>query len=125
MVIYLFVNGQVLAKPVHLCHAMAAHNITSTLAADTLQIHQHPVVDEHHKVGTQVVDEIKTDSSMNNCQCVDCDCTANLISQANLTLVSVHELVAYFPIIQKITSKPVNAYASQSLSNLYRPPIFS
>ena len=121
MIIYLFVNGPVFAKPIHLCQAMAVHNITSTSALSTDIPHIH----QHKKVNNQVVDSIKTDSSMNNCQCVDCDCSANLVSQVNLTMVSEHELASYFSVIQQITHKSTKAYLSQPLSNLYRPPILS
>jgi len=125
IVIYLLVNGQVFAKPIHLCQAMAVHNISATLSTDTLQIHQHPDVNEHHKTSKHIADELKTAASMNNCQCVDCDCTTNLVSQVNLTIVSRYELVVYFSVTQQITNKPAKVYASEPLANLYRPPILS
>jgi|TARA_R110002124_G_scaffold50897_3_gene147575 hypothetical protein len=125
IIIYLVVNGQVFAKPIHLCQEMAMHNISATSSTDTLQIHQHHDVNAHDKADKQSVDKLKISSSMNNCQCVDCDCSANLVSQANLTLLSRYDLVSCFAVIQQVTNKLAKVYVSEPKSNLYRPPIFS
>ena len=116
MLIYLSINGQVFATQVHLCPAMAQSSVTSMSSSDSLKIHDH-----HHMEAEVASDEMQ--SEMKNCQCVDCDCTANMVVQANSSLTSNIDLAVYVPLIECIISNQDQDFISQPCSNPLRPPI--
>ncbi|MFT5755791.1 MAG: hypothetical protein ACI9LM_000503 [Alteromonadaceae bacterium] len=131
LVIYLSVNGQVFTAPIHLCQAMANTSISLLVSSDTPSSHQ----DQHqvHQMDEEafLVRNIKNkaenfseQTSMDNCQCVDCDCTANIVSQANSAMLSKEALTVFLLHVEGALSKRATTFISQPHSNLYRPPIF-
>lgn len=116
MLIYLSINGQVFATPVHLCPAMAPSSVTSMSSSDSLKIHDH-----HHMEAEVSSDDMQLE--MKNCQCVDCDCTDNMVVQANSSLTSNVNIAVYVPLTEHILSNQEQDFISQPCSNPLRPPI--
>ena len=122
IVIYLSVNGQVFSTPIHLCQAMAKTSITSLTSSDTLNIHQHHQMDEQASLVNNT-EKLSEQSSMDNCQCIECDCTPNMVSQANSSMVSKEELIVFSLNVEHVLIKREITFISQPYSNVYRPPI--
>lgn len=119
MLIYLSINGQVFATPVHLCSAMAQNSVTSMPSSDTLKVH------EHHHIEKQISSvDVAIEDKMKNCECVDCDCTANMVAQANSSLVTNIDLTVYLPPVGHMIRKSEQNFISLAHSNPLRPPIF-
>ncbi len=129
LLIYLSVNGQVFSTPVHICQAMAANNQSLLSSATAVEIHEHPPMVSvsapapthstmHHANST-----VEVNSSMESCHCVDCDCTNNMLGQANgyllyspITIVAVKN--------DSLLVEGEKNFISQPHPNLFRPPIF-
>lgn len=119
--IYLSVNGNLFAVPVHLCQSMAASVVTSLAPSETLKIHEHH--GEHTEQGINNFIEDEHNMKMDNCSCVDCDCTINNIGQVSVSLITQVELTSYIPNIPISITIKEQSFISQPQSNPLRPPI--
>lgn len=117
--IYLSVNGQVFATAIHICPEMALNSKVLSTSKKSVNIHEHHQKVEHNGI----THNISESSSMNNCQCVDCDCVQSLAGQANTSLIQKSDLTSYLPVITTILVKVEQIFISQPQSNPYRPPI--
>lgn len=123
--IYLSVNGQVFATAVHLCPQMALSSSTLSTSQNIVNIHEHHQKIElnDHNAKQKVIDDMLASKTMNNCQCVDCDCVQNISGQANTSLVQNTNLIDYLPVSTLVLSKFNQDFISQPQTNPYRPPI--
>ncbi len=127
ILIYLSGNGQVFATAIHLCSEMAITSNALSSLNRTVNIHDH-----HHDVGHQEKTEIleskhanHDSKTMDNCHCVDCDCTHDYTGQANSSLVQEVNISGFIPVISKATNSLIQNFISQPQSNPYRPPIIA
>jgi hypothetical protein len=123
--IYLSVNGQVFATAIHICPQMALTSTVLSTSQNTVNIHEHHQKSMHHEDSelrglTHDMSESKT---MDNCQCVDCDCVQNISGQTNTSLVQNSVLTGYVPVVTTILVMPEENFISQPQTNPYRPPI--
>jgi len=122
LLIYLSVNGQVFATPVHICQAMAISNQALLSSPTSIKIH------EHHQMNASSVEVERTsateqvNSTMKSCHCVDCDCTDNVIGQANGYLLYSPLIIASIK-TDILLVEGEQHFISQPHPNLFRPPI--
>ncbi len=128
--IYLSANGQVFATAVHLCPQMALSSSALSTSKNTVNIHEHHQKTEHqtimHHEGSEqkiMKHDMSVSKTMNNCQCVDCDCVQNITGQANTSLLQKNNLIDYLPVSTVVLSKFNQDFISQPQTNPYRPPI--
>ncbi len=123
--IYLSVNGQVFATPIHICSEMALSSTVLSTSKNAVNIHEHHQKSMHHEEGEQksMTHEMSKSKTMDNCQCIDCDCVQNIAGQANSSLVQSSVLAGYLPIVTTILVMPEQNFISQPHTNPYRPPI--
>lgn len=125
ILIYLSVNGQVFAAPIHLCSEMALSSNTLSTSPKAVNIHEHEKKSRHHDISEKL--SMKHDMNqtieMDNCHCIDCDCIQNVTGQSNSSLVQKNTLTDFFPTLAKVSVKLKQDFISQPHSNLFRPPI--
>jgi hypothetical protein len=130
--IYLSVNGQVFATAIHICSEMALTSTVLSTSQNAVNIHEHhqkPVHQEilHHEEGekSSMMHDMSASKTMDNCQCIDCDCVQNITGQANTSLVQNSVLTGYLPVVTTIFLMPEQNFNSQPNTNPYRPPIIT
>lgn len=132
--IYLLVNGNLFAAPVHLCHSMAANETTSLSSSDTLKIHQHHAENNNLEQSMTIMSEehqgqTMESQAMEDCSCTDCDCTKSCttsnIGQVTVYLESNLDLISYVPSVSASIAKRALNFISQPQSNPLRPPIIT
>jgi hypothetical protein len=67
--------------------------------------------------------EMSESKTMDNCQCIDCDCVQNITGQASSSLVQNCLLTGYLPVVTTILIMPEQNFISQPHTTPYRPPI--
>lgn len=124
--IYLSVNGQIFAAPIHMCSAMVLSSNVFSMPPKALNIHEHHQKTKHHVEGEHksMTSDMQNSKTMANCQCIDCDCIKNISGQANLSFIQGNNLTDFLPVISKASVKLIQYFISQPHTNLYRPPIF-
>lgn len=124
--IYLSVNGQVFATPVHICSEMAMRSAVLSSNQVNVKIHDHHP-SEHHEMTeqTNIVHGSHNSATMDNCQCVDCDCVQTLSGQANPSLLQKINISDYLPVISTVLTQINQDFISLPHSNPFRPPIKS
>lgn len=123
---YLSVNGQVFATPVHICSEMAMRSAVLSSNQVNVKIHDHHP-SEHHEMTeqTNIVHGSHNSATMDNCQCVDCDCVQTLSGQANPSLLQKINISDYLPVISTVLTQINQDFISLPHSNPFRPPIKS
>ena len=123
--IYLSVNGQVFAAPIHICSEMAISSNTLSTSQKSVNIHEHETKSSHHEVGEELsmIHDMNKLITMDNCHCIDCDCIQNITGQANTSLVQQNYLTDYLPVLTRVSVKLNQAFISQPHTNPFRPPI--
>jgi hypothetical protein len=128
ILIYLSVNGNVFAVPMHLCQAMAAHSVSVMSKAEPLKIHDHHPQPLHQTNGHHSAENSHTmnmSMDMENCSCVDCDCTASVVGQITTSLLTRVDLTTYVPSHGIDYSTHPITFISQPHTTPLRPPIFA
>ena len=126
MLVYLSINGQVFATPIHLCHSMAKTSVSSKSSSAPLKTNELQYVTEN--VSTS--DEMFTQKTMENCHCVECDCTSicectsSRTAQANSFIVNSKEIVDFSTSTEDVIANTEQQLISPRRHSLYRPPIF-
>tara|TARA_B110000467_G_scaffold161327_1_gene182197 strand:- start:557 stop:1015 length:459 start_codon:yes stop_codon:yes gene_type:complete len=125
--IYLSVNGQVFATAIHICSEMALSTSVLSTSQNAVNIHEHHQKSMHHEDGQQksMTHEMSKSKTMDNCQCVDCDCVQNITGQTNPSLVQYSVLTNYLPVVTTMLVMPEQNFISQPQTNPYRPPIIT
>lgn len=125
MLIYLSVNGQVFATAIHICPEMSLNSKILSTSTKSVNIHEHHQKITHHKAVeyNALTHDIADTPSMNNCECVDCDCVQNVAGQANTSLIQKSDLTSYLPVIATILVKLEQNFISQHHTTPYRPPV--
>ncbi|MBL4941277.1 MAG: hypothetical protein JKY81_06380 [Colwellia sp.] len=126
ILIYLLVNGNLFAVPVHLCQSMAVNYMTTLSALDALKIHDHhskshQSINEHLFAEHEQYMEIE----MESCACVECDCTIPVVGQITTALITKVDLILYLPSHADIYEKRMVNFISQPQTNPLRPPILT
>ena len=123
--IYLSVNGQVFATAIHICPQMALTSTVLSTSQNAVNIHEHHQKSMHHEDGEQksMTHDMSGSKTMDNCQCIDCDCVQNIAGQANYSLVQNGVLTGYLPVATTILFMPEQNFISQLHTTPYRPPI--
>ena len=120
--IYLSINGQIFAAPLHLCSDMAiSSNILST-SQKAVNIHEHEKKATHLEIGEEP-NMMHESKEMDNCHCIDCDCIQTITGQANTSLVQENNLTDFLPTLTKVLVKLNQEFISQSHTDPFRPPI--
>lgn len=124
--IYLSVNGQVFATSIHICSEMAMTSSVLSSNQVNVKIHDHHP-SEHHEMTeqTNIVHGSHNSATMDNCQCVDCDCVQTLSGQANPSLLQKINISDYLPVISTVLTQINQDFISLPHSNPFRPPIKS
>lgn len=124
--IYLSVNGQVFATSIHICSEMAMTSSVLSSNQVNVKIHDHHP-SEHHEMTEQTnIDHGSYNSAtMDNCQCVDCDCVQTPSGQANSSLLQKTKISDYFPVISTVLTRINQDFVSLPHANPFRPPIKS
>lgn len=125
--IYLSINGQVFAIAIHICPQMALTSTVLSTSQNAVNIHEHHQKSMHHEDGEQssMTHEMSESKTMDNCQCINCDCVQNVVGKVNTSLVQNSVLTSYLPIVTTILVMPEQNFISQPHSNPYRPPIIA
>jgi len=123
--IYLSVNGQVFATAIHICPQMALTSTVLSTSQNTVNIHDHHQKSIHHEGAEQssMSYDMSASKTMDNCQCIDCDCVQNIAGQANSSFVQNSVLTRYLPVATAILIIPEQNFISQPHRTPYRPPI--
>jgi hypothetical protein len=123
--IYLSVNGQVFATAIHVCSEMALSTSVLSTSQNAVNIHEHHQKSMHHEDGEQksMTHDMSKSKTMDNCQCIDCDCVQNITGQTNASLVQYSVLAEYLPVVTIILVMPEQNFISQPQKTPYRPPI--
>ena len=123
--IYLSVNGQVFATAIHICSAMALSTSVLSTSQNTVNIHEHHQKSMHHEDGEQssMTHYMSESKTMDNCQCINCDCVQNIAGQANYSIVQNSVLTEYLHKVTTIIIMAEQNFISQSHTTPYRPPI--
>jgi len=121
--IYLSVNGQVFASPIHLCSAMViSANVLST-SKNAVEIHEHEKLGYmEHQMSKNLTYNLSKSNDMDNCKCLNCDCVQNISGQVNTSLIQNTVPTSSLPVITTILVKLEQNFISQSPTNPYRPP---
>ena len=125
IIIYLSVNGQVFATVIHICPEMALTSTVLSTSQNAVNIHEHNQKSIHIEDGElrSMTHDMSKSKTMDNCQCVDCDCEQNISGQTNSSLLQNTDIADYFPIISTVLANLNRDFRSQPQSNPYRPPI--
>lgn len=125
--IYLSINGQVFAIAIHICPQMALTSTVLSTSQNAVNIHEHHQKSMHHEDGEQssMTHDMSESKTMDNCQCINCDCVQNVAGEVNTSLVQSSVLTSYLPIVTTILVMPEQNFISQPHSNPYRPPIIA
>tara|TARA_R110001583_G_scaffold7248_1_gene36157 strand:+ start:5047 stop:5418 length:372 start_codon:yes stop_codon:yes gene_type:complete len=123
----LSVNGQVFAIAIHICPQMALTSTVLSTSQNAVNIHEHHQKSMYHEDGEQssMTHEMSESTTMDDCQCINCDCVQNVAGEVNTSLVQNSVLTSYLPIITTILVMPEQNFISQPHSNPYRPPIIA
>ncbi len=123
--IYLSVNGQIFATPIHICSEMALTSTVLSTSQNAVNIHEHHQKSMHHNDSEQksMTHDMSKSKTMDNCQCIDCDCVQNIAGQANTSLVPNSVLTGYLPVVTTVFVMFEQNFISQPHTNPYRPPI--
>ncbi|AOW78938.1 hypothetical protein A3Q34_01815 [Colwellia sp. PAMC 20917] len=123
--IYLSVNGQVFATAIHICPEMALTSTVLSTSQNAINIHEHNQEAIYHEEVEQSImaHDMSGSKTMDNCQCIDCDCVQNISGQANYSLVQNCVLTGYLPVATTILIMPEQNFISQLHTTPYRPPI--
>ena len=123
--IYLSVNGQVFATAIHICPQMALTSTVLSTSQNAVNIHEHHQKSMHHEDGEQnsMAHDMSESKTMDNCQCIDCDCVQNIAGQANYSLVQNCVLTGYLPVATTLLIMQEQNFISQLHTTPYRPPI--
>ncbi len=123
--IYLSVNGQVFATPIHICPQMALSSSTLSTSKNAVNIHEHHQKSMHHEDSEKgsMTHDMSDSKTMDDCQCIDCDCVQNIAGQANTSHAHNSVLAGYLPIVTTVLLMPEQKFNSQPHTNPYRPPI--
>tara|TARA_R100001377_G_scaffold71837_2_gene47539 strand:+ start:121 stop:492 length:372 start_codon:yes stop_codon:yes gene_type:complete len=121
----LTVNGKVFATAIHICPQMALTSTVLSTSQNAVNIHEHHQKSMHDEDGEQksMTHDMSESTTMDNCQCVDCDCVQNISGQANSSLVQGNALTGYLPVVTTISVTFEQNFISQPQTNPYRPPI--
>ncbi len=125
IVIYLSANGQVFATPIHICSQMALTSTALSNSKITLNIHEHHKKNEHIKSSekTNETHDAHKSTTMDNCQCIDCDCVQNITGKINSSLLQDIRSLVYFPIFSTVLANINLNFIFQPHSTPYKPPI--
>jgi hypothetical protein len=125
--IYLSVNGQVFATAIHICSQMALSSTALSASQKPVNIHEHHQKSIHHEDATHnsMKHDESSSKSMENCQCIDCDCIQNIAGQTNSSLVQENSLIGYLPVLTRVSIVPIQNFISQPHTNPFRPPIIA
>lgn len=125
--IYLSINGQVFAIAIHICPQMALTSTVLSTSQNAVNIHEHHQKSMLHEDGEQssMTHDMSESKTMDNCQCINCDCVQNVAGEVNTSLVQSSVLTSYLPIVTTILVMPEQNFISQPHSNPYRPPIIA
>ena len=125
--IYLSVNGQVFATAIHICPQMALTSTVLSTSQNAVNIHDHHQKSMHHEDGEQsnMTHDMSESKTMDNCQCINCDCVQNIAGEVNTSLVQNSVLTSYLPVVTTILVMSEQNFISQPHSNPYRPPIIA
>lgn len=123
--IYLSINGQIFAAPLHLCSEMALSSNTLSTSQKTVNIHEHEKKSTHLEIGEEpsMIHDMHESKEMDNCHCIDCDCIQTITGQANTSIIQQNSLTDFFPTLTKVLVKLNQEFISQSHTNPFRPPI--
>jgi hypothetical protein len=104
---------------------MALTSTVLSTSQNAVNIHEHHQKSMHHEDGEQksMTHDMSGSKTMDNCQCIDCDCVQNIAGQANYSLVQNGVLTGYLPVATTIFFMPEQNFISQLHTTPYRPPI--
>ena len=127
ILIYLSVNGQVFATAIHICSEMALSTSVLSTSQNAVNIHEHHQKSMHHEDSEQssMSHDMSESKTMDNCQCIDCDCVQNIVGQANYSLLQNSVLTGYLPVVTTILIMPEQNFISQLHTTPYRPPMMT
>ena len=125
--IYLSVNGQVFATAIHICSEMALSTSVLSTSQNAVNIHEHHQKSMHHEDSEQssMSHDMSESKTMDNCQCIDCDCVQNIAGQANYSLLQNSVWAGYLPVVTTILIMPEQNFISQLHTTPYRPPMMT
>lgn len=121
--IYLSVNGELFAKPMHICPEMALSSSALPNSPQALNIHSHAQSTSKNIKLRKI--NLSDSELMDNCQCIDCDCVQNIAGQASTFILQTSNLGHYLPFIPTFTVESNQYFISQPQASLYRPPIYA
>lgn len=123
--IYLSINGQIFAAPLHLCSEMALASNTLSTYDKTVNIHEHGKRPIHFDIDekSSMIHSMHKSEEMDDCHCIDCDCIQKITGQANTTIVQENSLTNFLPILTIVLVKLNQEFISQIQTNPFRPPI--
>ena len=123
--IYLSINGQVFAIAIHICPQMALTSTVLSTSQNAVNIHEHHQKSMHHEDGEQssMTHYMSESKTMDNCQCINCDCVQNIAGQANYSIVQNSVLTEYLHKVTTIIIMAEQNFISQSHTTPFRPPI--
>jgi hypothetical protein len=127
ILIYLSVNGQVFATAIHICSEMALSTPVLSTSQNAVNIHEHHQKSMHHEDSEQssMSHDMSESKTMDNCQCIDCDCVQNIAGQANYSLLQNSVWAGYLPVVTTILIMPEQNFISQLHTTPYRPPMMT
>ena len=104
---------------------MALTSTVLSTAQNAVNIHEHHQKSMYHENSDLrgITHDMSESKTMDNCQCVDCDCVQNIAGQVNLSLVQDNVLTRYLPVVTTIVVTFEQSFISQPQTNPYRPPI--
>ena len=126
MLVYLSINGQVTATPIHLDHCVAKISVSSISSSASLKINQHYVTNKISTSGEMLIHK-----KMESCQCVECgctpkcECTSSRAAQTSSLLIYSNAIVEFSTRTEQATANTDLQLISPLLQSLYRPPISS